>query len=231
MPQRLLNKVAVVTGADGALGRAVAERFAAEGAKVVVAGEGRGMLDEVVQRAPARVLAVATDVTRSAELEQLVAATVRRFGRVDVLVPAAGTVRLMDFAASTPEAVQELFAFNFVSAQQTVRIFLPHLNRGASVVFVTGEPAEGSHQGVSIYNASKGAVQALARSLAVELASRRIRVNSLAPGVAQTAKGEQAISAVGLDQVAETAVFLASDSSRGLTGQELVMSAGPGPLQ
>ena len=229
MPQRLLNKVAVVIGADAGIGRAVAERFAAEGAKVVAAGERRDLLDEVARRAPARVLAIAVDATRPVDLEQLATASVRRFGRVDVLVPAAGTVRLMSVAESTPEAVQELFTINFLSVQQTVRLFLPHLNRGASVVFVTGELA--GRSGVSVYNASKAAVRALARSLAVELAPRAIRANCLAPEAMSVAPGADEDPAAGLDEVAEAAVFLASDAARGLTGQELVIGAGPRPLQ
>lgn len=227
MPQRLLNKVAVVTAADSSLGRAVAERFAAEGAKVVVAGRRRELLDEVAQRAPARMLSVAADVTRPSDLEQLVGAAVRRFGRVDVLVPSAGDGRRIAFAESTPEAVQEQFEIHFLGAQQTVRHFLPHLNRGASVVFVTGEP-DASREGLSIYTATQGALRTLARFLSAELAPRAIRVNCLAVSSPQLAPSDDQGPA-GLDEAAEAAVFLASEASRGLTGQELVIGAGERP--
>ena len=232
MPQRLLNKVAVVTGAESGLGRAIAERFAADGAKVVVVGQRRELLEDVVQRAPARILPIVADLTRPADLEQLAAGTVRRFGRGDVLVLAAETVRSTAFAESTPEAVQELFAANFVSPQQTVRVLLPHLSRGASVVFMTGELADGSLTGAGIYNASKGAVRALARALAAELSPRGIRVNCLAPGAVRMISSAEPPSApAALEELAEAAVFLASDASRGLTGQELVIDMRQGPLQ
>lgn len=226
MPQGLLNKVAVVTGADGGIGRAIAEQFAAEGARVVAAGRRGELLDEVCQRAPARMLAATVDVGRPPDLEQLVTAAVRRFGPVDVLVPAAGTVRLVPFRESTPETVQEQFAMNFLAAQQMVRLFLPHLNRSGSVIFLTGEPATDRGDGLSIYSATQGAVRALARSLA-ELVPRGIRVNCLAFGTAQIEPNDGLESTrhpASLNEVAETAVFLASDASCGVTGQELVIN-------
>lgn len=237
MPQRLLNKVAVVTGAGSGIGRAIAERFIAEGAKVVVCGRRREPLEDVAHRAAVRVLAVEADVTRPADLQQLAAATVRRFGRVDVLVACAGAARAMPFAESTPEAVQEQFAINFLGAHQTVRQFLPYLNRGSSVIFITGALLRPHVPGLSAYSASKAALGALARALAVELAPLEVRVNCIAPGPVSTPFWDKLVSAglseasvpgasVRSDDIAEVAVFLASEGSRGVCGEELVVDAG-----
>ena len=123
MPQRLLNKVAVVTGADGELGRAIVERFLSEGAKVVAFGNDRARLDELTARAAARVLAVEGDVTRGADLEGLAATVARRFGGVDMLVPAAEIRRHASLAESTPEVVSEIFAVNLQGTLETLRVF------------------------------------------------------------------------------------------------------------
>ena len=104
MPQRLLNKIAVISGATGALGPAIVQRFLAEGAKIVAFGRNRAALDELAAIAPARVLVVEGDVTNAAELEGLVTTTVRRFGGVDVLVPAAGAVALRHSRNARPNS-------------------------------------------------------------------------------------------------------------------------------
>jgi NAD(P)-dependent dehydrogenase (short-subunit alcohol dehydrogenase family) len=243
MPQRLLNKVAVVTGASGELGRAVVERFLAEGAKVVVFGRNRGRLDELSGLAAARVLVVDGDVTRLADLEGLAATTVRRFGGVDILVPAAALFRIASLAESTPELVSDLFAVNLQGALQTVRVFERHLNAGASIVFVTTATATGggSLAGLGPFAASKAALTSLARTLAVEFAPRGIRVNCVAPqsGLDQAnagrSEGERAESSTAfpirnrgnrhMETVAETILFVASDSAAGITGQELIVDA------
>jgi NAD(P)-dependent dehydrogenase (short-subunit alcohol dehydrogenase family) len=213
MPQRLLNKVAVVTGAAGLWGRAFVKRFLAEGAKVVVFDRDRAALDELSERATARVLVVEGEVTRSADLETLVATTVRRFGGVDVLVFAAEDDRKASLAECTPEFVSASMAFNFQSALETVRLFERHLNRGASVIFVTTPPAVAARPGLGPFAASKAAVGSLARTLASELSPRGIRVNCVAPP-----QGDAS------EQTADAALFLASDESAGITGQEIVVA-------
>ncbi|HEX4069806.1 MAG TPA: SDR family oxidoreductase, partial [Planctomycetaceae bacterium] len=184
MPQRLLNKVAVVTGADGELGRAVAERFLSEGAKVVAFGNDRARLDELTARAAARVLAVEGDVTRGADLEALAATVARRFGGVDVLVPAAEIQRHASLAESTPEVVSEIFAVNFQGTIETLRVFERHLNAGASIVVVSAAPPQMHGPGLGPFLASKAAVASLARALVAEVSPRRIRINCVAPAMA-----------------------------------------------
>lgn len=244
MSQRLLNKVAVVIGASRGIGRSIAQRFIDEGAKVAIFARDRPRLMEIADAAPARVLVVPGDVRQTGDLRELAATTVRRFGNVDVLVHNAGVINPLPIAQSTPEAVGELFEVNFLGAVQGVRAFLPHLNPRASLVFVTTFPGSVGLPGWSTYNASKGALKALALSLAAELAPRRIRVNCVAPGPTRTgfweqsaAKGSASDKADTVqrlktnnlarpEDVAETILFLASDLAAHISGQELVVDGG-----
>ncbi len=214
MPQRLLNKVAVVTGADGELGRAIVERFLSEGAKVAAFGNDRGGLDELTARAAARVLAVEGDVTRGADLEGLAATVARRFGGVDILVPAAEVRRHASLAESTPEVVAEIFAVNLQGTLETLRVFERHLNAGASIVLVSAAPPQTPCPGLGPFLASKAAVTSLARALVAEVSPRGIRINCVAPAMAENAN---------YGPVAETILFLASDDAAGITGQEFVV--------
>jgi NAD(P)-dependent dehydrogenase (short-subunit alcohol dehydrogenase family) len=243
MAQRLLNKVAVVTGATGSLGRAIVQRFLTEGAKVVVFGRNRGRLDELAGLAAARVLVVEGNVTKSGDLDALVTTTVRRFGSVDVLVPAAGIFQPATLRESTPEFVAAMFAVNWHGALETVRLFERHMSAGASVVFLTTSAAVAARIGFGPFGASKAALASLARTLAVELVPRGIRVNCVAPvqtdalPVATQTDAGRHTEANGAaqsprdtpysQQVADTVLFLASDDAAGVTGQELIVQANP----
>jgi NAD(P)-dependent dehydrogenase (short-subunit alcohol dehydrogenase family) len=241
MAQRLLNKVAVVTGATGSLGRAIVQGFLAEGARVVVFGRNRGRLDELAGLATARVLVVEGDVTNSGDLESLVATTIRRFGGVDVLVPAAGILQPATLVEATPEFVAPMFAVNWHGALETVRLFERHLNAGASVVFLTTPAAGVARAGFGPFSASKAALSSLARTLAVELSPRGIRVNCVAPVQTDAlsrdtsaklegdTKGNAAVpsrlDSATSEQVADAVLFLASNDAAGITGQELIVKA------
>jgi NAD(P)-dependent dehydrogenase (short-subunit alcohol dehydrogenase family) len=214
MAQRLLNKVAVVTGASEELGQAVVKRFLDEGAKVVAFGGDRARLDELTARAAARVLAVEGDVTRGADLEGLAATVARRFGGVDVLVPAAEIVRQASLAESTPELVAQLLAVNVQGTLETLRVFERHLNAGASIVLASAAQEGATRPGLGPYLASKAALASLARALVVELSPRGIRINCVAP--ARTGAPIH-------DSVAEAILYLATGDAAGITGQEVVI--------
>lgn len=248
--QRLLNKVAVVIGASRGIGHSIAQRFIDEGAKVTLFARDRSRLTAVADASPARALVVSGDVRLTADLQELADTTVRRFGSVDVLVHTAGMAPALPIADCTPAAVDELFDVNFMGAVQSVRVLLPHLNRRASLIFLTTFPGTAAVPGWSAYNASKGALKAFAQSLSAELAARRIRVNCIAPGPTRTkfwdhpsaaATADNADSAklrsrhrpgdMGRpDDVAETALFLASDFAAHISGQEIVVDGGQSGL-
>lgn len=242
----MLNKVAVVTGAGSGIGRAIATRYLSEGAKVVVFGRARAPLEEIEAAAPARVLVVEGDVRNTADLEQLARATTRRFARVDVLVPAAGCARYSPIAESSIAHLAEQFDVNVTGASETVRVFLSELATQSSIIFITDALNRLGQPGLGAYLASKAAVASLARTLAVELAPRGIRVNCLAAGPVDTAlwaklglapAKAQKLTAelvkrtfdgkfVSVESVAESAVFLASDAASSIRGQEIVCDGG-----
>jgi NAD(P)-dependent dehydrogenase (short-subunit alcohol dehydrogenase family) len=213
--QRLFNKVAVVTGASGCLGRAIVQRFVLEGAKLVVFARNAGRLDELASLAPARIVVVSGDVTRPADLEALRDTTVRRMGGIDALVAAAEQVRPANLDECTIDLVDEALAVNFHGALQTIRTLGRHFNSPASIVLVTTSLAHEPRAGWSAFAASKAALSSLSRTLAVELAPRNIRVNCVAP-VWHERKEQQ------FQTAAQAALYLASDESIGVTGQELV---------
>jgi NAD(P)-dependent dehydrogenase (short-subunit alcohol dehydrogenase family) len=214
--QQLLNKVAVVTGAGGAIGRAIVERFIAEGAKVVVFGRNRGRLEDLAGLAPARIVIVEGDLTQSADLTSLVQTTVRRFGGVDVLVCAAGILRDASLLESSREMVSEILGINLQGTLETLQAFGRHLNPGSSIVFVTTAPEHSTLAGRGAFAASKAAVTSLAQTAAVELAPRGIRVNCVAP---RPAEGEKKRA----NEIADATLFFASSASAGVTGQRLVV--------
>jgi NAD(P)-dependent dehydrogenase (short-subunit alcohol dehydrogenase family) len=231
--QRLLNKVAVVTGASGELGRAVVQKFVNEGAKLVVFARNRGRLDELASLAPARIVVVSGDVTRPADLELLRETTLRRMGGIDILVPAAQQRRVASLEECTPELVDEAFAVNFDGALQAIRALGRHFNSPASIVLVATSLSENTRAGRSAFAASKAALSSLAATLAVELAPRSIRVNCVAPTWRDRPDGgrpgqeppiEQPACPLAAD-AAQAVLFLASDESAGITGQQVVLGA------
>lgn len=231
MAQRLLNKVAVVTGASGRLGRAVVQKFVSEGAKVVAFARDRGRLEEVASLASARILVVSGDVTRASDLDLLRDTTLRRMGSVDVLVTAAERFRSAGLEESAPELLAELFDVNFHGALQTIRTFGPHLNPQTSIVLVTIAPSDEQRSGYGAFAASKSALSSLTRTLATELGARGIRVNSVAPirgDLPQdTGAHDRLASPPPLGDAAQTVLFLASAESAGITGQQILV--GPPP--
>ncbi len=226
MAQRLLNKVAVVTGASGRLGRAVVQKFVTEGAKVVVFARNAGRLEELASLAPARIVVVSGDVTRLGDLELLRETTQRRMGGIDILVPAAEQFRAATLDECTPELVDGLFAVNFQGVLQTIRTLGRHLNSPASIVLVTTVVSDQSRAGSAAFAASKSALRSLAETLAVELSPRRVRVNCVAPRKSESLDPAVASKkSAGLLPVdaAQAVLFLASDESAGMTGQQIVV--------
>lgn len=186
---RLLGKVALVTGAGHGIGEGIARMFAAEGAAVLLADKNPETVSEVtraIQTAGGTAAAFVADVSVTADIQQMVAAAVARFSGLDVLVNNAartGFGRPMD-ASDLETAYDRLMATNVKSVWMALHYALPHLRArgGGSVINIASVHAVASGGHNSAYAASKGALVAGTRALAVELAPERIRVNCLSPG-------------------------------------------------
>lgn len=244
--KRLDGKIAVVTGASSGIGRAILERFIAEGAKVFAFARNVEALKALEASYPGQVIAVSGDVTRQDDLIQLVETVLKQTDVIDILVPNAGIARVVSFEDSTAAAFAEQFSVNIFGAAETARLFLPHIRKGGSIQFITTFLTQVGFPGLAIYSASKAALKSLSQTLAAELAPRGVRVNSIAPGpIATPLWGTVGLPADTLgivaekinsrlmqgkfgqpEDIAETSVFLASDAAKNIYGQEIVVDGG-----
>lgn len=229
------GRVALVTGAGGGIGRAIAAILGAAGARVV--GVDRPGCD-----AGPGVEMVACDLAESAGASAAVADTVRRHGRLDIVVHCAGITRDASLAKMTDEEWHQVVATNLDSAFYLLRAAAPHLKAapGGSVVLISSINADRGKVGQANYAATKAGLQALAKTAARELGRHGVRVNAVAPGLIETpmtanlpdAVREKAIADTVLgrvgqpDDVAGAVLFLCSDLARHVTGQVLRVDGG-----
>jgi len=244
---KLKGKVAVVTGASKGIGAAIAQALGREGASVVVnyASDKAGA-EKVAARivaAGSQALIVKADVSKQAEIAKLFDEAVQRFGKVDILVNNAGVYDFFPLEAITEEHIRRLFELNVFGLLLSTQQAAAHMNGdGGSIINVSSVVSLTPVAASSVYSATKAAVDSITRTLAQELGPRKIRVNSLLPGVTTTeglaAKGENkefldfALSRTPLgrlgtaEDIADAALFLASDDSRWITGESLVVAGG-----
>jgi NAD(P)-dependent dehydrogenase (short-subunit alcohol dehydrogenase family) len=245
---RLPGKVAFLAGATQGIGRATAEAFALEGARVAIAGRGVDAGEEVaagIRAAGGEAMFVATDVTDSANVSESIQATVRHYGRLDVLFNNAGgsTPRDGKVIDAPDEEFWRALELDLYGTWSCCKHGIPELIRsgGGSVINMASLAAIAPTVGRDAYTSAKGGVVALTRSMAREFASERVRVNAIAPGAVRTERIERLLETVpgakaivarqllGLiepHEIAATAVFLAADESRTLTGQVITIHAG-----
>src|SRR5262245_21391664 len=191
MSQRLKGKVAVVTGASKGIGAAIAVHLAAEGAAVVVNyAASKAGADRVVGEitgSGGRAIAVQADVSKPAEIRRLFAEAKKAFGTLDILVNNAGVYEFAPIEAVTPELFHKHFDLNvlglILATQEGIKHFGP---AGGSVINVSSVVAMKALPNTSVYSATKAAVDAVTRTLSVELGPRKIRVNSINPGMIET---------------------------------------------
>ena len=250
------GKVVVVAGVGPGLGRSLALRGAGQGADVVLAARTASRLDEVAKEVTAlgrRGLAVPADVTDAGDAAHLVQAALDAFGRVDALVyNALAMPPIADLAKVGLDAVQAGFDGNVVAALRLTRLFIPALAAsGGSVVMINSLVVRYSQRTMGPYKLAKAALLAMAQSLATELGPQGIRVNSVAPGhiwgdslkwyfgylarkrgVEVQAVYDETAAGIDLgrlpepDEIADAALFLASDLARAVTGQCLDVNCG-----
>jgi NAD(P)-dependent dehydrogenase (short-subunit alcohol dehydrogenase family) len=244
-PQKLKDKVAIITGGDSGIGKAVAIHFAREGADVVIvyrkekedAEETKALVEEKGRKA----LLIQTDIGTSANCEKIVTETIAEFGKIDILVNnAAIQVPQDDLSKITDEQWEETFRVNIHAQFYLTKAALPHLKPGASIINNASVNAFKGNQQLVDYTATKGAIMGFTRSIALQLAEKGIRANAVAPGPIWTPlipstmhKGEDEF---GKDtpmkrpgqpaEVAPAFVFLASEDASYFTGQCLHPNGG-----
>jgi NAD(P)-dependent dehydrogenase (short-subunit alcohol dehydrogenase family) len=247
---RLTNKVAIVTGAAQGIGEGIARVFAEEGACVVIADikdEAGEAVAQAIRKQGGQAQSFHADVTTESDVRKLVEATVGKFGGLNILVNNAGTAVVRTVEECTVEEWDHLMAINVRSIFLTAKFAVPHLRRGGGAILNVGSVSSlVAQQGTPCYCASKGAVLMLTKSLALDYAPDKIRVNCLCPGITDTpllrfhvghtpdpeAHLRQRLSRVPTgemlypEDMGRAAAFLCSDEARGITGAHLLVDGG-----
>jgi NAD(P)-dependent dehydrogenase (short-subunit alcohol dehydrogenase family) len=240
------NKLAIVTGGNSGIGYATAKELIAEGAKVIITGRRKEALDKAAQE-----LGAITFVADQGKLEDITALTKEvetQYGKVDILFINAGiTGTLTPIEKMDVDNFDSVMDINFRGAYFTLSQFIPTLNDGASVVFLSSIVASTHYPNSSVYQASKAALNSIAKTAAAELASRKIRVNMVSPGPTKTeimnkaglddatlqSIQERLINEIPLkkmgtaEDVAKLVSYLSDDSiSSFITGTEIIVDGG-----
>ncbi|HEX7667689.1 MAG TPA: glucose 1-dehydrogenase [Polyangiaceae bacterium] len=244
---KLAGRVAVVTGASKGIGAAIAKALGAQGASVVVnyasSKAGADKVVEAIKASGGKAIAVKADVSKAAEAKALVDDTIAAYGRLDVLVNNSGVYEFTPLEAITEESFHRQFGVNVLGVLLVTQAASKHLTEGGSVINIGSAVSRTTPATSAVYTATKGALDAVTGVLARELGPRKIRVNSLNPGMVET-EGAIAAGFIGSDmekglaasapfgragrpeEIADVALFLASPESRWITGETLIASGG-----
>jgi len=241
---RLSGKTAIVTGGGSGIGKAIAQAFVREGASVAIAGRDRAKLDDAAREIGPSCVAVAADISKPSDVARLVETTIAKFKRIDILVNNAAVLLPGTAESLTEEDFDQTFNVNVRGLWLLSRAVLPHMRgAGGGSIVNTGSVLStvGARNRVA-YSASKGAVLAMTRAMALDHAAEKIRVNCICPGIVET----EMVARFSLDEsarrqrlalhplgrfgqpqeIAGLAVFLASDESAWTTGAAFTVDGG-----
>jgi NAD(P)-dependent dehydrogenase (short-subunit alcohol dehydrogenase family) len=244
--KKLEGKVAVITGATSGMGLETAKLYLKEGAKVVLTGRSQDKLNALKDKLEGDYLLVKAEASSTSDSEKLIAETVDKFGKIDILFLNAGIFRIEPIGTLTEAIYDEVYDINVKGPLFTVNAAVSHLNDNASIIFNTSVVNIKGFGGLSAYASSKAALRSIVRTLAAELGPRGIRVNAIAPGPIETPiYGKHNIPQENVDEmaskfpslvalgrfgssieVANTALFLGSSESSYITGTEIPVDGG-----
>lgn len=248
MSQKLAGKVAVVTGASKGIGAEIALQLAQAGAAVVVnyssSKAGADKVVQEIQNTGGKAVAVQANVAEPTEIAKLFTAAQQSFGKVDILVNNAGIYEFAPLEAITPEHFHKQFNLNVLGLLLATQEAVKYMGSdGGSVINISSVVSLAAPPNTAVYSATKAAVDAVTKSLAKELGSRQIRVNTVNPGMVDT----EGVRSAGIDEsdfrkqveqqtplgrigktgdIAPAVVFLASSDSAWITGESFVISGG-----
>lgn len=238
--KKLKSKVAVITGGNSGIGYAAAKKLKASGANVIITGRRK----EAVEKAATElgVIGMVADQSKLSAIEHLAGEVKTQFDKVDILLINAGITKFSTIEQIEESQFDEMMNINFKGAYFTLSRFIPLLNDGASVIMLSSTSATISPQSASVYAASKAAINAVVKIAALELASRKIRVNAVSPGPIAT----EIMNKIGLNETLENQLirsipvgrmgtagevasmidYLASEEASFLTGANFLIDGG-----
>jgi NAD(P)-dependent dehydrogenase (short-subunit alcohol dehydrogenase family) len=238
--KNLKDKVAVITGGNSGIGYATAKALREAGANVIITGRRKEAVETAAETL--NVKGLIADQSALPDIDQLAVHVAMQFGKVDILLINAGVTKFAPIELMPENIFNEVMDINFKGAYFTLSKFIPLLNDGASVVLLSSTSATISPPGASVYAASKAALNAVMKIAALELASRKIRVNSVSPGPVATeimnklgldkSVEQHMISSIPLarlgrpDEVADLILFLSGDNASFITGSNFLIDGG-----
>jgi len=243
---KLQNKIAVITGGNSGIGLATAHELKQQGARVIIIGRKPDAVAAAAKEVGGDTLGLVADVSRVADIERVFQTIREKAGRIDILFANAGIAKFAPLADFTEALFDEMTDANVKGAYFTVKHALPLLTDGAAVVFTSSTVVHFGMPGASIYAAGKAALNSLAKTLAIELAGRKIRVNVVSPGPiatpifgkmglsedAQKEVGGNILAQVPLarfgeaSEIAKAVAYLVSPDATYVTGTELLVDGG-----
>ncbi|NRB47433.1 MAG: glucose 1-dehydrogenase [Saprospiraceae bacterium] len=243
---KLENKIAVITGGNSGIGLATAKLFHQEGAKVIITGRRKEVVERAAEEIGENAIGIASDTASLGDIDQLYTVIQDQYGRIDILFLNAGIAKFEPMEVVTEERFDELSNTNFKGLFFNAQRAVPLMGAGGSIIITTSAAGQIGSANMSVYGATKAAARSLARTLSGDLLPKGIRVNGISPGPIDTpimekvgippealaaAKSgfaaENPMKRIGkADEIAKAALFLASDDSSYIAGVDLAVDGG-----